>query len=221
MINLKALYHITYGLYIVSSGNTKNGNGYISNTVFQITSSPAKFAISCNKDNYTSELIQKFKTFSVSVLHRNTKPETFGTFGFKTGKTFNKLKGMNIKSGKTGTLIILDDSIAYLEFKLTETIDEGTHLLFIGELVDAQIIDKNLEPITYAYYRNLKKGVAPKNAPTYIEQKEIKKPDSKIYKCSVCGHIYDDSIEDVKFENLPDNWICPTCGVTKENFIEL
>lgn len=221
MINLKALYHITYGLYIVSSGNTKNGNGYISNTVFQITSSPAKFAISCNKDNYTSELIQKFKTFSVSVLHRNTKPETFGTFGFKTGKTFDKLKGMNIKSGKTGTLIILNDSIAYLEFKLIETIDEGTHLLFIGELVDAQIIDNTLEPITYAYYRNFKKGIAPKNAPTYIEEKEIKKPDSKIYKCSVCGHIYDDSIEDVKFENLPDNWICPTCGVTKENFIEL
>ena len=221
MINIEALYNITYGLYIVSAGTVETGNAYIANTVFQITSSPAKFAISCNKKNYTSELIQKFKSFTVSILHQNTKPETFGTFGFKSGKNFNKLEGMNLKSGKTGALIVLDDSIAYLEFKLSEKIDMGTHWIFIGELVDAQTIDESAEPLTYAYYRNFKKGTAPKNAPTYIKNKESKKTNTKVYKCSVCGHIYDDSTEKIKFEDLPEEWTCPTCGVSKDEFSEI
>ncbi len=50
MINYDALYHISYGLFIVSSGNKNKGNGFISNTVFQVTSSPAMFATCSNKN---------------------------------------------------------------------------------------------------------------------------------------------------------------------------
>ena len=218
MINIEALYNITYGLYIISAGNKEKGNGYIANTVFQITSDPIKFAISCNKDNYTEELIEKHKSFAVSVLHKEAKPETFRNFGFKSGKESNKLEGINVKYGKTGAPIILDDSIAYFEFKLKEKIDQGSHWLFIGELVDAQIIDKTFEPMTYAFYKTDRKGVAPKNAPTYIKKENTSNNTSKKYKCTVCGHIYDDGIEAIKFTELPDDWMCPTCGVTKENF---
>ena len=221
MINIEALYNITYGLYIVSAGNKEKGNGYIANTVFQITSDPIKFAISCNKDNYTEELIEKHKSFAVSVLHQKTKAETFGNFGFKSGKESDKLEGITVKYGKTGAPIILDDSIAYFEFKLKEKIDQGSHWLFIGELVDAQIIDKTFDPMTYAFYKTDRKGVAPKNAPTYIKKENTSKKTSKKYKCKVCGHVYDDGIEDIKFTELPDDWMCPTCGVTKENFEEI
>ncbi len=221
MINIEALYHITYGLYIVSSGNKTEGNGYIANTVFQITSDPIKFAISCNKDNYTEKLIKKYKNFAVSVLHQKTKPETFGNFGFKSGKDFNKLEGFNIKYGKKGVPIVLDDSIAWFEFELREKIDQGSHWLFIGELVDAQIIDKTFEPMTYAFYKTERKGVAPKNAPTYIKEEKKQTKRLKVYQCAVCGHIYDDNIEKIKFEDLPDDWVCPTCGVNKEEFSEI
>jgi rubredoxin len=38
------------------------------------------------------------------------------------------------------------------------------------------------------------------------------------YKCTVCGHIYDEAVEGVKFEDLPEDWVCPLCGVGKELF---
>jgi rubredoxin len=50
----------------------------------------------------------------------------------------------------------------------------------------------------------------------------------KKYVCDVCGWIYDPAIGDadgdiapgVAFENLPDDWVCPLCGVGKEDFSE-
>lgn len=225
MIDLNALSKVTYGLYIVSSGNKENGNGFISNTVFQVSSQPVKFAACCNKDNFTSSLIEKYGYFSASVLQQDTDSGIFGTFGYKSGKDFDKLDGMKVKYGETGTPIILNDSIAYLECKVVEKVDVGTHWIFIGELVDAQILDETTEPITYAYYQKIKKGVAPKNAPTYIDKSKLEnktgqdKPD--IYKCIVCGHIYDEGKEEVKFNELPDDWTCPTCGADKEDFIKL
>ena len=38
------------------------------------------------------------------------------------------------------------------------------------------------------------------------------------YKCTVCGYIYDEEKEGVKFEELPDDWACPLCGVGKDMF---
>ncbi len=46
------------------------------------------------------------------------------------------------------------------------------------------------------------------------------------YRCTVCGYIYDPAVGDLTqdvspataFENLPDNWVCPECGVAKDMF---
>ena len=224
MINIEALFRISYGLYIVSSGDKQSGNGFISNTVFQVTSDPVKFAACCNKENYTSEFIQRTGTFAVSVLHKETESEIFGRFGYKSGKILNKLEGMNVIYGKTGVPIILNDCIAWLECKVVQSFDAGTHIIFIGELVQSDMIDELKEPITYTYYRQVKKGVAPKNAPTYIDKSKYAAQQSvtpeKKYKCSACGYIYDDATEKIRFSDLPANWICPVCGSEKSEFIE-
>jgi flavin reductase (DIM6/NTAB) family NADH-FMN oxidoreductase RutF/rubredoxin len=224
MINFEALFSISYGLYIVSSGDKNKGNGFISNTVFQVTAEPAKFAACCNKNNFTAELISQTKAFSVSVLNKDTSPDIFGRFGYKSGKDTNKLEGMQVKYGETGVPIVLNDSIAYLELKVTETIDVGTHLMFIGELLHSEILDTEKDPITYLYYRQVRKGVAPKNAPTYIDKSKLEPKQKtqvfKKFKCSVCGYIYDEATEDKKFADLPDSWICPVCGSEKADFIE-
>ncbi len=222
MIDFKAFHKITYGLYIVCSGNSESGNGYISNTVFQVTSEPAQFAVCCNKDNYTSEFIEKYNNFSVSILHENSTKEIFGRFGYKSGKDFNKLEGMDVKYGETGVPIVRDESIAYLECKVIKQIDLGTHLMFIGELIDAQVLAENNEPITYAFYRTVKNGITPKNAPSYIDKSKLEaKPEVKQsvkYECTVCGYIHDEDEEGVKFADLPDDWKCPVCGADKEDF---
>jgi len=176
VINFEAFFKVSYGLYVVCSGDKNLGNGFISNTVFQVTAEPAKFAVCCNKNNYTAEFIQRYNAFSVSVLEQNVSSDLIGSFGYKTGKEFDKMAGRSVRYGDTGVPILLNESIAFFEFKLLQTIDAGTHLIFIGELVNAEIIDNSKEPLTYLYYRQVKKGFAPKNAPTYIDKSKLAKP---------------------------------------------
>ncbi len=38
------------------------------------------------------------------------------------------------------------------------------------------------------------------------------------YVCEVCGYVYDEEVEGVKWENLPDDYECPLCGVGKDQF---
>lgn len=223
MINQAALFKISYGLYIVCSGDKDKGNGFVSNTVFQVSSKPAKFVTCCNKDNLTAEFIQNYKTFSVSILDQEVGSDLMGTFGYQSGRDIDKMAGLELKYGETGVPIVMNSSVAFLECKVVETVDVGSHLMFIGELVSADIADSSAEPLTYAYFREVKKGAAPKNAPTYIDKLALESKDSsaKVYKCLVCGYIYNDAEEDVKFEDLPDDWKCPTCSADKEDFIEV
>ena len=233
MINIEALFKVSYGLYVVSSGDKTRGNGFISNTVFQVTSSPPRFASCCNKDNYTAEFIKKSGAFSVSVLHQETPAGIFGRFGYKSGRDIDKMDGMKIHYGETGVPIVLDEAIAYLECKVVQTHDVGTHWLFIGELVQADVVDDRMEPITYLHYREVNKGLAPKNAPTYVDksllEKKVAASSFKKFKCTACGYVYDEEAGDpsngidpgTTFADLPDDWVCPICGTEKEDFIEI
>jgi len=232
MLNFEAFFKVTYGLYIVSSGEMNNGNGFISNSVFQVTAEPPQIAACCNKNNFTTEFIQSTGSYSISALQQNASTEIIGRFGYKSGREINKLDGISIIRGETGVPIITQDSIAYLECRLKQTIDVGTHLIFIGEVVSADIL-ADLEPMTYAYYRQVKRGVAPKNAPTYIDKTKLKdavvREDSVKYQCAACGYIYDPAKGDeasgikpgTKFEDIPDDWVCPVCGAEKQDFIKL
>lgn len=225
MIDFKALFKISYGLYIVSSGSQNKSNGFISNSVFQVTSEPPQFAACCNKDNFTCKLIENTGCYSVSVLKQDAGAEIIGRFGYKSGKDIDKMDSMNVRYGETGAPIVLNDTIAVMECKVVNQVDLGTHIMFIGELVAAELLDESVDPLTYAYYREVKKGVAPKNAPTYIDKSKLKEAPTaekkSIYKCAACGYIYDSNKEDISFEDLPDDWTCPVCGSEKEDFIEI
>lgn len=163
----KILHKISYGLYIISSINGDKFNGQIANTVFQITSDPPTIAVSINKDNFTHDFILDSKVFTVSILSTEAPMKFIGRFGFKSGRDIDKFENMDYKLGKTGAPIVLENSIAYLEAKVINRLDVGTHTLFVGEVVDAQAL-KDGETMTYAYYHEIKGGKAPKSAPTYI-----------------------------------------------------
>jgi len=222
MINFESLFNISYGLYIVSSGNKEISNGFIANALFQVTAEPPQFAVCCNKDNYSSHIIKSTGAFSVSVLHQEASMELIGTFGYKSGKDIDKFKGVAVDYGISGVPIVKQDCNAIMECKLVQTIEVGTHYIFIGELIFADTIACGIESITYSYYRNVKKGFAPKNAPTFIDKSKIsgstkEEAVTNTYKCNVCGYLYKES-EDNSFENLADDWRCPICGVGKEDF---
>ncbi len=223
-MNLKALYKLSYGLYVVSSRKGDRLNGQIANTVFQITSEPPTIAVSINKNNFTHGFIRASKVFTASALRQDTPLSFIGHFGFKSGRDMDKLEGINYKIGNTQAPVVINNAVAYLEAKVTQEVDVGTHTIFIGELVEADIL-KEGEPMTYAYYQQVKRGTTPKTAPSYIEEKK-KTPKMIKYRCTVCGYIYDPELGDpdgdikpgTPFEEIPDDWVCPVCGAAKSEF---
>jgi flavin reductase (DIM6/NTAB) family NADH-FMN oxidoreductase RutF len=172
-MNLKALHELGYGLYVVCSKKGDKLNGQIANTVFQVCSEPPIIAVALNKQNLTNELVSTSKVFTVSILSQDTPLSFIGGFGFKSGRDVDKFKDINYKLGETGAPIVLDNTLAYLEAKVINQIEVGTHTIFMGEIVAADIL-KEGEPMTYAYYHKVKRGTTPKTAPVYIEgEKEV------------------------------------------------
>jgi rubredoxin len=119
----------------------------------------------------------------------------------------------------------MNDCIAYLECRLVQTVDVGTHFMFIGELLNAEIINGTKDPMTYQYFRTARKGVAPKNAPTYVDKSKLTTgaPAAAYgkYRCTACGYIHDEAVAGKKFADLPAGWVCPSCGSEKEDFMEI
>jgi flavin reductase (DIM6/NTAB) family NADH-FMN oxidoreductase RutF/rubredoxin len=224
-MNTKALYNISYGLYVVASKMGDKFNGQIANTVIQVCSEPVKIAVAINKNNYTHEFITNSKAFTVSILARETPLSFIGDFGFKSGRDVDKFQTTGYKLTENGLPVVTDNALSYLEARVINDVDVGTHTLFIGELSGAEVLQEG-EPMTYAYYHQVKRGTTPKSAPSYVEEKKEEKSEMAKYKCSVCGYIYDPAVGDpdggikpgTPFEEIPDDWVCPVCGAAKEDF---
>ncbi|NOX84664.1 MAG: High molecular weight rubredoxin [Chlorobi bacterium] len=230
-MNIEAFFKITYGLYIISSAFDDKLSGYVANTAFQVTADPPRFAISCSKNNYTVDIIRQSKAFAVSILKQDCSREIIGRFGYHSSADTDKFKDTKYITGRTGVPIVTDECIAWFECEVEQEITLDTHVIFIGRLVENELLDKDGDPLTYAWYHAVKKGVAPKNAPTYIKKEEEKKQEEKdkqmdTYTCDLCGYEYDPEEGDpdngippgTPFEDLPDDWACPICGAGKEDF---
>ena len=221
----KAFYKLSYGLYVVSSRKDDQFNGQICNTAFQVTAEPPTVAVSINKQNLTHEYIQASRKFTVSIISKSTPMPFIGLFGFKCGRDINKFETVAFRLGETGVPIVLDNSIAYIEAEMINQMDCGSHTIFVGQVRDCNVLNNNEEPMTYAYYQEVKRGKAPKTAPTYQETPK-KAVQMDKYTCSVCGYTYDTEKGDsesgikagTKFEDLPADWTCPVCGADKSKF---
>jgi flavin reductase (DIM6/NTAB) family NADH-FMN oxidoreductase RutF/rubredoxin len=230
-MNKNALQKISYGVYVITSHFEGKLNGQIANTVVQITSEPATVIVSLNKLNLTHELVTKSRVFGISILSEEAPMQFIGQFGFKSGRDTNKFEGVTYKTGVTSSPIVLDYTTSYIECEVMNSMDAGTHTIFLGRIVDADYVSE-APVMTYAFYHMVKGGKSPKTAPTYIEAsqeiKQEKKEEIKMakYKCSVCGYEYDPEQGDpdggiapgTAFEDIPDSWVCPICGASKSEF---
>lgn len=228
-MNIEAFFKLSYGLYIISAKHGDIINGYIANTAFQVTADPPRIAISCSKNNFSEKLINDSGKFSISILKENADSEIIGKFGYKSGKDLNKFEDTEFFLSDEGIPVVTDNCLAWFTCKLTKVVDVDTHTLFIAEILNNDLISDD-KPLTYDYYHKVKKGKAPKNAPTYIDDKKIieksEPEDIEKYECPACGYVYDSSVGDpdggiapgTKFEDIPDDWTCPVCGIGKEDF---
>jgi flavin reductase (DIM6/NTAB) family NADH-FMN oxidoreductase RutF len=168
-MNPKALHKLGYGLYVVTSRKGDRLNGQIANTVFQVTSDPPTVGISINKGNLTWEFIQDSRVFAVSVLCQDTPLSFIGNFGFKSGRDFDKLAEIDHRIGVGGAPVVLDNSAAFLEAEVIDELSVGTHTIFVGRVVDGEVLDDEKACMTYDYYHQVKRGTTPKAAPTYSD----------------------------------------------------
>ena len=156
--------------------------------------------------------------------------EFIGKWGFKSGRDINKFEQVRYKTGQTDVPIVLDNAASFTEAEIIEVIGAKTHTLFIDRITACETIDQSKIPMTYTYYRDVKGGRTPRTAATYIAKKKSKEnlkqgaKKMKKYKCLMCGYVYDPAIGDpdsdieagTPFKDLPDDWVCPDCGVGKD-----
>lgn len=160
----KGLQYITYGLYILTVSDGVQKNGMILNTVFQVTATPPQVAVSVNKNCLTHEILLRTNRFAAMPLDQSATLPFIGTFGFRTGRTYDKFAKVPFTMGKLGCPLISQHTLSYLEVQVNQTLDVGTHTLFVGEVKDAGVFNTEKPPLTYEYYHHVIKGKVPPGA---------------------------------------------------------
>lgn len=231
-----ALQYLTYGLYVVTAREGERRNGCIINTAVQVALDPCTVTISLSKKNLTTEMISRTGRFAFQVLEKETPLKFIGIFGFRTGRDYEKFSQVRFRDGANGCPVVLEHTLVSVEAEVKQTVDCGSHVLFVAKATASQVL-KSGEPLTYAYYHEVKGGKTAKNAPTYgvrekadnsrasVQARE-RKTVMKKYVCTVCGYVYDPEAGDpdngirpgTSFEDLPEDWVCPVCGAAKEEF---
>lgn len=200
-MNKKAMYNLTYGLFVLTARVGEKDSGCIINTAGQVTSTPNRISIAVNKDNFTHDLVKESGKFNISILSEKASFETFKHFGFQSGRTVNKFEGYpSCKRSENGLYYITEGTNAYISATVEQAIDLGSHTLFIASVDDMEVLAP--EPsASYAYYQS---SIKP--------QPEKKAANGKtVWRCTVCGYIYEG-------EELPSDYVCPLCKHPASDF---
>jgi len=188
--DLKALFNIGYGLYVVTSNDGKKDNGLIVNTVTQVTNTPNRIAVTINKQNYSHHVIKQTGKMNINCLSVDAPFSVFEDFGFKSGRNVDKFEGWEKYRSDNGLVFLPKYINSFMSLTVEQYVDLGTHGMFICSVGEARVIS-DLETMTYTYYQ---KNVKPK------PQTEGKKG----FVCKVCGYVYEG-------DTLPDDIVCPLC----------
>ena len=202
-MNKKAMYKLSYGLFVLTGREGEKDNGCIINTAIQAASTPNQMSICVNKANYTHDMIMRTGAFTVSVVSQKATFDLFKHFGFQTGKEVDKFADYSACSrGTNGIYYVTEGTNAYISVKVDKTEDIGSHTMFIGEITDMEVLSEDASA-TYEYYMN---NIKPK--PQEVGKTE---DGQTIWRCTICGYEY-------VGEELPEDFICPLCKHPASDF---
>lgn len=199
----KAMYKLSYGLFVLTARDGEKDNGCIINTAIQAASEPNQLSICVNKANYTHDMIERTGKFTVSVLSEQADFELFKHFGFQSGRDVDKFTNFTgCARGADGLYYITEGTNAYISVTVDKTVDLGSHTMFIGEITDMAVLS-DTPSTTYEYYQN---HIKPK-------PQAVGKTDEgqTVWRCRICGYEY------VGVE-IPDDFICPICKHPASDF---
>ncbi len=199
----KAMYKLSYGLFMLTAKEAEKDNGCIINTAIQAASEPNQLSICVNKLNYTHDMVLRTGEFTVSVLSQNAKFDLFRQFGFQSGRDVNKFENFDACArGANGIYYITEGTNAYISVKVKKTEDLGSHTMFIGEITDMEVLS-DAPSVTYAYYLE---NIKPK--PQAVGKTES---GQTVWRCTICGYEY-------VGEELPEDFVCPLCKHPASDF---
>lgn len=197
----KAMYKLSYGLFVLTSAFDGKDNGCIINTAVQVASEPNRISIAVNKANYSEEIIQKSGRFNLSVLSETASFDLFQRFGFQSGRDTDKFAGFSdCKRSKSGLYYVTAGTNAYFDATVEQSVDLGSHTLFIASINDMEVLSGD-SSATYAYYQS---NIKPKPDTPAASGKTV-------WRCSVCGYTYEG-------DELPEDFICPLCKHPASDF---
>lgn len=200
----KAMYKLSYGLFVLTTKTDSQENGCIINTAIQAASEPNTLSICVNKANYTHDLICESGVFNVSILSQNADFELFKRFGFQSGRNVNKFTSFtDYKRSENGLSYITKGANAYLSAKVRQQVDLGSHTMFLADFTDMVVLD-DTPSVTYEYYQS---QIKPKPQ-TSEPRKET------VWRCKICNYEY-------VGEHLPEDFICPICKHPASDFEKL
>ena len=198
----KAMFKLSYGLFVLTAREGEKDNGCITNTAIQVTSEPNRISIAVNKANYTHGMVLRTGKFNVSILSQEASFDTFKHFGFQSGRDVDKFAGFSAcKRAENGIYIITEGTNAYISAEVEQTVDLGTHTLFIAKVTDLDVLS-SVSSATYEYYQN---NIKPKPAAPAASAGKT------VWRCTVCGYIYDG-------DPIPADFICPLCKHPASDF---
>lgn len=209
-MNTKAMYKLSYGLFVCTAVRGDKMNGCITNTAIQVASDPNRISIAINKANYTHDMVKETGLCNVSVISQKASFDLFKHFGFQSGRDVDKFSkellaplGDNVYSmAENGVPYITLGTNSYFSLKVEQTVDLGSHTLFICEPTAMVVLNED-PSCTYDFYQN---NIKPKPQPVGTTVK-----GETIWRCTICGYEY-------VGEDLPDDFICPICKHGKEDF---
>lgn len=189
----------SYGLYVLTAEEDGKDNGCIINTAVQVTVNPKQVSVCVDKSNYTCSMIERIGTFNLSFISEDADFSLFRRFGFQSGKDADKFADYpHCKRAENGILYLTRAVNAMISVKVGQTVDLGTHLLFVGEVTEEKVLS-DVPSATYQYYFD------------HIKPKAEQKSEKKGFVCKICGYVYEG-------ETLPPDFVCPLCKHGAEDF---
>lgn len=197
----KSMYSLCYGVFFLGTRSGDKKNGCITNTCIQVANSPTRVAISVINTNYSCDLIKESGVCTITMLDQSVTFETIKHFGMQSGRDVDKMDGLTLPEDVNGVPYLSWSACAMLSLKVVESIDLGSHTMFVCEVIDGKVLSDK-DPLTYADYQN---NIKPKPAAVQVDKK------IKAWKCKICGYVYEGS-------ELPKDFSCPLCGHGPEDF---
>jgi flavin reductase (DIM6/NTAB) family NADH-FMN oxidoreductase RutF len=205
-MNTKAMYKLSYGLFVLTAKVGDKINGCITNTAIQVASEPNQISFAVNKANYTHEMLMKSDVCNISVISEEAGFELFKRFGFQSGREVDKFAGFtDFVLAENGVPYITKGTNAYFSIVIKQRVDLGSHTLFIGELAAMEVLS-SVPSATYSFYQaNIKPKPAAEAKPSDVPEGMHK------WRCKICGYEY-------VGVSLPEDFICPVCKHPAEDF---